>query len=59
MREDKTGSVVAAVMSATGDHVTTCRKGGTDSDGVSLRFEKKSVKTRKVEYPRGLTAIVK
>lgn len=39
--------------------MTTWRKGGTDSNDDSLRFEKKSVKTRKVECPRGLAVIVK
>lgn len=36
--------------------MTTCRKGGTDTDAVSLRLEKKLVKTGKVERRRGLPA---
>lgn len=59
MAPRRTRLVIAAVMSATEDHVTTCRKGGTDLDAVSLPFGKKSVKTRKVSSPRGLPPIGK
>lgn len=45
-------------MFATVDHVTTCRKGGTDFDAASLRPGKKSVKTGKIEHRRGLPATV-
>ena len=36
----RTRLVVAAVMSATEDHVTTCRKGGTDLDESVYASEK-------------------